>query len=86
MSADEDVSDTEWLARAVGGRARPILGERAAVIAFEVQTCCLTNGHLRAAVMAEEFLVVIEQLEARCREPGLFLYAVSGVGTRHIER
>ena len=94
MPADEDVIDTDWLAHAERSgwpllmkderiRYRP--AERAAVIAFAVQTFCLTNGNLRASSMAEQFLGVIEQIEMSCREPGPFLYAVSGVGMRRID-
>ena len=94
MPADEDVIDTDWLAHA-GRSGWPVLmkderiryrpAERAAVIAFSVQTFCLTNGNLRASAMAEQFLAVIGRIEARCREPGPFLYAVSGIGMRRIE-
>ena len=94
IPADEDVVDTEWLAHA-GRNGWPVLmkderiryrpAERAAVIAFGVQTFCLTNGNLRAAAMAEQFLAVIDQITASCRQPGPFLYVVSVSGIRRVD-
>jgi PIN like domain len=94
VPADEDVADIEWLAHA--GRNRwPVLmkderiryrsAERTAVVTFGVQTFCLTNGNLRVAAMAEQFLAVIDQIAATCREPGPFLFAVSASGIRRVD-
>ena len=94
VPADKEVIDTEWLSHA-GRRGWPVLmkderiryrpAERAAVIAFDVQAFCLTNGNMLAAAMAEQFLAVIDDIAMRCREPGPFLYAVSGSGLRRIQ-
>lgn len=94
VPADEDVPDTEWLAHA-GQNGWPVLmkderiryrpAERAAVIAFGVQAFCLTNGNLRAAAMAEQFLAMIDRIATACGDPGPFLYAVSASGLRSIE-
>ncbi|HEV7207272.1 MAG TPA: hypothetical protein VGN54_00885 [Mycobacteriales bacterium] len=84
----------QWLAHA-GRNGWPVLmkderiryrpAERAAVIAFDVQTFCLTNGNLRAATTAGQFLGVIEQIAEKCRERGPFLYTVSDSGIRRID-
>ncbi len=94
IPADEDVVDTEWLAHA-GRNGWPVLmkderiryrpAERVAVITFGVQAFCLTNGNLRAAAMAEQFLAAIDPIAARCRELGPFLYAVSASGIRRVD-
>lgn len=93
VPADEDVPDTEWLAHA-GQRGWPVLmkderiryrsAERGAVLASAVQAFCLTNGNLRAAVMAQ-FLAVIDKIATACGRPGPFAYAVSPAGLRGIE-
>lgn len=93
MPADEDVTDVDWLAHA-GRNGWPILmkgehirylpAEKAAVIAFQVQGFCLTSGNLKAAVMAQQFLAVIDRTAARCQEPGPFPFAVSGGGMRPV--
>jgi len=94
VPADEDVPDTEWLAHA-GQRGWPVLmkderiryrsAERGAVLASAVQAFCLTNGNLRAAVMAHQFLAVIDKIATACGQPGPFVYAVSPAGLRGIE-
>ncbi len=94
VPADEDVPDTEWLAHA-GQRGWPVLmkderiryrsAERGAVLASAVQAFCLTNGNLRAAVMAQQFLAVIDKIATACGRPGPFVYAVSPAGLRGIE-
>lgn len=43
---------------------------------------CLTGGNLRASVMAEQYLAVIDDLAHACETPGPFLYAVSARGLR----
>lgn len=94
IPADEDVPDTQWLAHAGQSgwpvlmkderiRYRPV--ERAAVIAFGVQAFCLTNGNLRAAAMAQQFLAVIDEITTACGRPGPFLYVVSPSGLRGVE-
>ncbi len=94
VPADEDVLDIEWLALA-GNNGWPVLmkdqriryrpSERAAVIAFGVQTFCLIGGNLKAAVMAEQFLAVIDKIAVRSRQPGPFLYVVSASGLRRVD-
>ena len=93
MPADEDVTDVDWLAHA-GRNGWPVLmkderiryrpAEKDAVIAFKVQAFCLTSGNLRAAVMAEQFLEVIDLIAVSCQEPGPFVYAVSGSEIRRV--
>lgn len=94
VPADEDVPDTQWLAHAGQSgwpvlmkderiRYRPV--ERAAVIAFGVQAFCLTNGNLRAAAMAQQFLGVIDEITIACGRPGPFLYVVSPAGLRGVD-
>lgn len=94
VPADEKVADVDWLAHA-GRKGWPVLMkderiryrpvEKEAVIVFKVQAFCLTNGNLRAAAMAEQFLAVIDQIASRCREPGPFLYSVLASGIRRVE-
>lgn len=93
MPADENVTDVDWLAHA-GHNGWPVLmkddriryrpAEKAAVIAFKVQGFCLTSGNLKAAVMAEQFLAVIDLIAHSCEEPGPFLFTVSSGGIRAI--
>lgn len=93
MPADEDVTDLDWLAHA-GQHGWPVLlkdervryraAEKEAVIAFKVQGFCLTSGNLKAAVMAERFLAVIDLIAISCREPGPFLFTLSDRGMRAV--
>ena len=94
IPADEQVNDTVWLeyAGTVGWpvfmkdehiRYRPM--ERSAVVEHRVQAFCLTNGNLRAADMANQFLVVMDEITTACRQPGPFLYAVSSSGLRWLD-
>jgi hypothetical protein len=94
VPADEDVVDTAWLQFA-GQRGWPVLmkderiryrpAERAALVAYRVQAFCLTGGNLRAAMMAEQYLAVIDDLARACETPGPFLYAVSARGLRGLD-
>lgn len=94
MPADENVTDVDWLELA-GRSGWPVLmkderiryrpAEKEAVIAFKVQAFCLTSGNLRAATMAEQFLVVTGRIAIACQEPGPFLFAVSGKGLRRVD-
>jgi hypothetical protein len=94
VPADQDVADTSWLQLA-GQRGWPVLmkderiryrpAERAALVAHEVQAFCLTSGNLRAAVMAERYLAVINDLARACATPGPFLYAVSARSLRRLD-
>lgn len=94
IPADEQVSDETWLERAGAEdwvvlmkderiRYRP--AERAALMTHRVRAFCLTRGNLLAAAMAQQYIDVIDQIAEACREPGPFLYAVSGRGLRHID-
>jgi hypothetical protein len=93
MPADENVTDVDWLAHA-GRSGWPVLmkderiryrpAEKAAVMSFRVQAFCLTNGNLRAAAMAEQFLAVIDLIAQKCQEPGPFLFTVSSGGIRPV--
>jgi hypothetical protein len=68
------------------GREDPLRpAERAALISHGVQAFCLTNGNLRAADMAQQYIDVIDQMVEACRLPGPFLFAVSGSGLRPID-
>lgn len=83
--ADELVSDVDWLELA-GSRQWPVLmkdtriryrqPERAALISHGVQAFCLTNGQLRAAEMAEEFIAAKGQILDALRSKRPCLYAV----------
>ena len=94
IPADEEVADADWLALA-GGNSWPVLmkderiryrsAERQALIAFRVQAFCLTNGNLRAAEMAEQFVSVIYGIAERCQFPGPFLFAISSSGFRRVD-
>jgi len=94
VPADQDIVDTAWLQLA-GQRGWPVLmkderiryrpAERAALVAHHVQAFCLTGGNLRAAVMAEQYLAVINDLARACETPGPFLYAVSARGLRRLD-
>jgi len=94
VPADQDVADTAWLQLA-GQRGWPVLmkderiryrpAERAALIAHQVQAFCLTGGNLRAAVMAEQYLAVMDDLARACEARGPFLYAVSASGLRRLD-
>lgn len=94
VPADQDVVDTAWLQLA-GERGWPVLmkderiryrpAERAALVAHRVQAFCLTGGNLRAAVMAEQYLAVLDDLARACEKPGPFLYAVSARGLRRLD-
>jgi hypothetical protein len=94
VPADQDVADTSWLQLA-GQRGWPVLmkderiryrpAERAALVAHQVQAFCLTGGNLRAAVMAERYLAVINDLARACETPGPFLYAVSARSLRCLD-
>ena len=64
-------------------RYRP--SERAALVAHRVQAFCLSGGNLRASVMAEQYLAVIDDLARACETPGPFLYAVSARGLRRLD-
>ncbi len=94
VPADQEVVDTAWLQLA-GERGWPVLmkderiryrpAERAALVAHRVQAFCLTGGNLRAAVMAEQYLAVINDLAHACETPGPFLYAVSTRGLHRLD-
>ncbi len=94
IPADEQVSDVDWLGHA-GDRGWPVLmkddriryrpAERAAVIAHGVQAFCLSSGNLRALAMAHQFISVLDDLAAACRQPGPFLYTVSRTGLRRTD-
>ena len=94
VPADQDVVDTVWLQLA-GQRRWPVLmkderiryrpAERAALVAHQVQAFCLTGGNLRAAVMAQQYLAVLDDLARACQAPGPFLYAVSARGLRRLD-
>jgi hypothetical protein len=64
-------------------RYRPT--ERAALVAQQAQAFCLTGGNLRAAVMAEQYVAVINDVARACETPGPFLYAVSARGLRRLD-
>jgi len=91
--ADEDVPDHEWLSLA-GQRGWPVLMkdqriryryvERAAVIAHGVQAFCLSGGNVKAAVMAEQFLAVIDEIANACRSSGPTLCVITPSGMRSV--
>jgi len=91
--ADEDIPDHEWLSLA-GQRGWPVFMkdqriryrqvERAAVNANGVQAFCLSGGNLKAAVMAEQFLAVIDGIAAACRTSGPIMYVISPSGVRAV--
>lgn len=90
---DEYVQDSDWL-RLAGQRGWPVLmkdqriryrpAERAAVIADGVQAFCLSGGNLKAAVMAEQFLRVLDEIAVACGKPGPALDVVSAAGMRAV--
>ena len=91
--ADEDITDVDWLERAgrtgwavlmKDDRIRYRPAEHAALVAQGVRAFCLAGGNLRAAAMAEQFLVVIEDMAHVCEQPGPFLYVVSASGMRRV--
>lgn len=94
LPRDEGVADTEWLAHA-GRNGWPVLmkderiryrpAEKEAVIAFEVQAFCLTNGNLKARAMAEQFLANLDGIATACQESGPILYVISRAGLRRID-
>lgn len=94
VPTDQRVTDMEWLAHA-GSRGWPVLmkderiryrsAEREVVVAFGVRAFCRTNGNLRAAEMAAQYLDAIDGIAEACRRPGPFLYAVSHTGIRRVE-
>ncbi len=94
VPADEAVTDVEWLAL-VGSEGWPVLmkderiryrtAEREALIAHGVRAFCLTGGNLRAADMADHFLGALDEIVEAYKDPGPFLYAVSGRGLRQLD-
>lgn len=55
------------------------------MIAFKVQSFCLTNGNLRATAMADQFLAVIDRISMSGREPDPYLYTASNAGLRRVD-
>ena len=49
-----------------------------------LETRRIVYGNLRAAAMVHQYLAVISDLTEVCRQPGLFLYVVSGTGLRQL--
>lgn len=93
IPADERVEDVDWLARAgregwpvlmKDGRIRYRPAERAAVLEHHVQAFCLASGNVRAAIMAKQYLALLDKITDVCRSPGPFLYVVSSIGLRRI--
>lgn len=94
IPADESVSDVEWLGLA-GTQRWPVLmkdervryrpAERLALIEHNVQAFCLTSGNLRAQQMAEEFLLVLDDIATACAAHSPCLYAVSKGRLRRID-
>lgn len=93
IPADEEVTDVEWLGVA-GRRSWPVLmkdariryreSERRALVQHGVAAFCLTNGNLRAAEMAQEFLDAMGEIVDACAEARPCLYAISRGRLRHL--
>lgn len=91
--ADQDVQDPGWL-RLAGEQRWPVLmkdqrvryrpAEKAAVVEYGVWAFCLSGGNLRAAIMAERFLAVMDDIAAACNRPGPVLYVVTATGIRPV--
>jgi hypothetical protein len=91
--ADDDVDDAEWL-RYAGQRGWPVLlkdqriryraVERAAISAHGITAFCLTGGDLRPAVLAEQFLNVLDKVALACARPGPALLVISASGMRSV--
>lgn len=89
MPADENVSDTTWLAE-VGRRGWVALmkdaairrrpAEKDALLANDVRAFCLSGGNLPADEMARRYVASLEAITTACLQPGPFLYAV------HVDR
>lgn len=85
VPADETIADVEWLELA-GSRKWPVLmkdtriryraSERQALLAHGVQAFCLTNANLKAAQIAEQFLISMDRIRAAIKLEGTCLYAV----------
>lgn len=92
-SASQDVTDADWLAYA-GQRGWPVLlkdqriryrpAERAVVAAHGLIAFCLTGADLRPAVLAEQFLAVVEEVARMCARPGPALHVISASGMRSV--
>ncbi len=92
--ADEAVADVDWLELA-GRHEWPVLMkdariryravERRALLTHGVRAFCLTNGNLRAAEMAQQFLDALPAIQQACQVAGPFLFAVSRAGLRRID-
>ncbi|HEV2888285.1 MAG TPA: hypothetical protein VGX49_15345 [Jatrophihabitans sp.] len=91
--ADENMKDPEWLSYA-GNHGWPVLmkdqriryraAERAAVNAYRVNAFCLSGGNLKATVMAEHFLNVLDRIAQACTRPGPALHVISASGMRKV--
>lgn len=85
IPADQKVRDAEWL-QLVGERGWVALmkdskvrfnrAEREAVKRYAVRCFCIPRQDLTAQQMADRFLHNLGAMEAACREPGPFIYAV----------
>ena len=85
VPADQSIADVEWLEMA-GSRHWPVFmkdsriryraPEREALLAYGVQAFCLTNANLKAAQMAEEFLISMDRICAAVAAGRPCLYAV----------
>ena len=85
IPADQKVRDAAWL-QLVGERGWVALmkdggirfnrAEREAVKRYAVRCFCIPRQNLTAQEMANRFLHNLDAMEAACREPGPFIYAV----------
>jgi PIN like domain len=85
IPADQKVRDAEWL-QLVGERGWVALmkdskvrfnrAEQEAVKRYAVRCFCIPRQDLTARQMADRFLHNMSAMEAACREPGPFMYAV----------
>jgi hypothetical protein len=92
--ADEDIQDPEWL-RLAGERGWLVLmkdqrvryrpAEKAAVVRHSVRAYCLAGGNLKADVMAQQFLAVMDRIAQTCTKPGPALYVVTMTGMRQVD-
>lgn len=93
VPADEDVADVDWLQRCgeegwvvlmKDERIRYRTVEHEVLRYHGVRAFCLTSGNLRAEHMAQQYLDVLGEMAAACREPGPFLFVVSRAGLRRV--
>lgn len=85
VTKGEDVQDTTWISETAERswiafmkdekiRRRP--AERAEIHRNGARCFCIANGNLKAAEMAQRYLVNLARIKRACDDPGPFLYAV----------